>query len=371
MKTKFKKFLGYFPPAVLAHYEMLFSSAADNHLKIVETGQKKFRSFTELKRHQKRVRRYVAIFLLAVFSWLLGILVAPIYFPKPAESEVYIPNGKGDIVLGNVSKNQATVIFKTLDSANGNKPLATKATVEVYEDQNYTNLARRTNEDDYAVTHIIPVDSLQEGKTYYIRIIAKDAANPVHTKVVSAWGDGNEPITVYTSGELVSNCATQGAAQPSAAPAQNADSNIDTPAVKTSEGAPIADNVEMDSGQVDNSALNISEVQNENHLEPGNMVQTLISWFTNIPASTSITYWEENSGEKKQLDVSDQLATKHGAVMTTLKAGATYYFTVESKDASGNVVTSDEYSLLTPRPEENVIQKISDNFNALLHQIKP
>ena len=361
MRKQIEKFLGYFPPSVMRHYEMVFSSAAENHLDLVRAGKKKFRSYTELKRHQKRVRIFVSIFVLALLCTFVGILIGPIIFPKPAEPAVYIPNGKGDIVLGNVSKNQATVIFKTLDSANGGKPLATKAIVEIYTDPDYTNLERRTNEDDYAVTHIITADSLQENKLYYIRIIANDAATPVHSETISSWGDGGAPITVYTTGELANNCGNVAL--------NNPDSGIDTSATKLNETN--VSNVDITATkQPENLSLNVTDVQNENYLQPDNKVQTIISWDTNVPASTSITYWEENSSDKKDFPVADQSSTKHAVVMTSLKAGATYYFTAQSQDSKGNIVTSDEYSLRTPNPQENVAQKISDNFHQLLGQIK-
>ena len=363
MRKKIEKFLGYFPPSVMRHYEMLFSDAAVNHLELVRAGQKKFQSYTQLKKHQKRVRIFFSIFLLALLCTFVGILIGPIIFPKPAVPVVYIPNGKGDIVLGNVSKNQATVIFKTLDSANGNKPLATKATVELYSDASYTNLERRTNEDDYAVTHIITADSLQENKQYYIRIIASDDSVPANQETISSWGDGNEPITVYTTGELANNCTT--------GTTQNNNTNIDTTSTKTNENSNnIGAGISSPAAVSTNATLSVTNVQNENYLQPGNMVQTIISWDTNVPASTQITYWEENSSDKKDLLVSNQMTNKHPVVMTTLKAGQTYYFTAQSKDDKGNIVTSDEYSLRTPNPEENVAQKISDNFNQLVGQIK-
>ena len=356
MKRGLKKILGYFPPFVLEFFEMVFASAAENHIKISKSGQQKFHSYTQLKRHQKNIRRFVAIFVLAAASLMLGILVGPIFFPQPAESEVYIPNGKGDILVGNVSRNKATVIFKTLDGANGDIPLATKSIIEFYEDQNYTDLARRTKEDDYAVTHMVPVDMLQEGKIYYIKIIATDASTPAHSKTVTSWGDGNDSIKVFTTGDLIPNCATEN---------------------KIAEIEPV--NIAEDINEVESlnekgqkpATLLIENVQNENYLQPGNKVQSIISWMTSLPSSTMITYSEERSGEKRELTISNDLVLKHAAILTTLKTGSTYYFQVQSRDANGNVATSEEYSLRTPRHQENVIEKITSNFKAMLRQIKP
>jgi hypothetical protein len=195
---------------------------------------------------------------------------------------------------------------------------------------------------------------LQENHLYYIRIIATDAATPVHSKAVSFWGDGNDPIKVYTTGELAQNCVTP----------TDGKKNVPTQSI-------VSDGNVVTTKPVDNASLQISDVQNENYLQPDNKVQTIISWITNLPASTVITVGEEKSGEKRQLTISDQEIIKHAAILTTLKTSTTYYFTVRSVDSHGNVVDSEEYSLRTPRAQENVVQKITDNFKQLLHQIKP
>lgn len=358
MRDKIKKVISKLPIGIRKHLEMVFSDSAENHLFLLRLGQKKFRSYTELKRHQKRVRAFVSVMILAIISLLVGIVVGPALFPTPQEPEIYIPNGKGDIVLGNISKNQFTIIFKTLDSANGNKPLATKATVEVYEDAKYTNLERRTNEDDYAVTHIIPVDSLQEGKTYYIKILASDSAVPANTKVVSNLGGGSDPIEVFTAGDLIADCK-----QLSGEKNVSGKDNQNT----TNSGS----SFEFVNKNSSNSSLSISDVQNENHLQPDNKVQTIISWLTNMPSTTVITYGEQGSDERKEITSSEQLSTKHAVVMTTLKTGTAYYFTATSKDASGNIVTSEEYSLRTPRAEKNVVEKIKENYDQLIEQVIP
>lgn len=359
MKRGLRKLLSFFPEFVQEFVEMIFNGAAEYHIKNSKLGKQRYRSYTQLKRRQKMMRLYISLFFLIAFSILSGILVAPIFFPQPAESEVYIPNGKGDILVGNVSRNQATVIFKTLDGANGNRPLATKSTVEFYEDEQYKDLTRRINENDYAVTHIVPVDSLQEGKIYYIRILAEDSATPVHSKVITSWGNGTDPIKVFTTGELIPTCAVQNSQEKTQIAQQS--ENVE---IQNSENLP--DNAEQKA-----SALRIENVLNENHLQPGNKIQTIISWNTNIPASTILSYSEERSGEKKQLTISEEMTTKHAAILTTFKPGSVYYFSAQSKDASGNVATSEEYSLRTPRAQENIIQKIKNNFKGLLLQIKP
>ena len=348
------------PPSFSEYFEWILSDAAENQIRIAKSKNNKFRSYTQLKKHQKMVKRYVAIILLTLVSVFAGLLVAPIIFPQPIESEVYIPNGKGDILIGNISKNQVTVIFKTLDSANGNTPLATKAFVEFYSDKDYKNLVRRSEVDDYAVTHIIPVDSLQENNIYYVRIIATDSSLQHHSKTISSWGDGNDLLKVYTTGELIPTCATQNENRTVVQ-----DNNENKPVI-----APNSDNG-MEVMQASNSSLKITEVQNENYLQPKNKVQTIISWNTNTPATTVLAYGEGNTGQKTEVIINNEKQTKHAAVLTTLKAGTTYYFSAKSVDANGNVAVSDEYSLRTPKPQSTIAEKIVENFKVIFHQIKP
>ena len=375
MKRKIKKILSYLPAFLSEYFEWLFSDASENQIRIAKSKNNKFRSYTQLKKHQKKLKIFVAGFFLALLFLLIGLVVGPTLFPKQIESELYIPNGRGDILLGNISKNQVTVIFKTLDSANANKPLATKAFVEVFDDENYTRLVRRTTEDDYAITHIIPLDSLQEGNIYYIRITAKDDSTPSHTKVVSSWGDGNDPIKVYTTGELIPTCAISKEEQHAAAERSSdalAEKNEKTaaPAAESVSDVQNIDNAK-DVQQLDDSTLRISSVMNENYLQPKNKVQTIISWNTNNPATAVLVYGEGNSKEKKEVVISEQMQTKHAAILTTLKAGTTYYFDVKSVDEKGNIAVSEEYSLRTPRPQSTITEKIAESFKAIFRQIKP
>ncbi len=363
MNRGIKKILSYLPAFCLECYDMIFESAAENHIRLTKAEVKKFRSYTQLKRQQKKIRTYVGLFLMVAFSWMLGIFVAPIFYPQPIESEVYIPNGKGDILIANVSKNQATVIFKTLDSANNNKPLATKATVEFYEDAGYQKLTRRSPESDYAVTHTVPVDFLQEGLVYYVRIIARDAAMPQHTKEISSWGGGGDPIRVYTTGELIPTCAQAVAEPVTVSLASEIEEIIDA------QIAPSLDDPE--NAVIKSDELQILEVQNENYLQPRNKIQTIISWKTNIPATAVLIYAEEGSMEQQETAPNEQLQLKHQIVLTSLKAGTTYYFKVKSLDKDGLEKISEEYSLRTPRAEETVVEKIGDNFKSMLRQIKP
>jgi hypothetical protein len=372
MKRKIKKILSYLPSSILDYFEWIFSDAAENHIRVTKLKKNKFHSYTQLKKHQKRIKLLAVGFFLAIFFLLIGLVFGPILFPPQIESELYIPNGKGDILLGNISKNQATVVFKTLDSANDNNPLATRAYVEVFSDENFLNLVRRSTIDDYAITHIIPLDALQENNIYYIRITATDATSQNHTKSVSFWGDGKDPIKFYTTGELIPNCALDNASQELALLRNR---NNELAEKNERNAAPIAQSLEDingdDADRSADSVLYILNVMNENYLQPKNKVQTIISWNTNRPATSVLIYGEGNSKEKKEVVIEEKMQTRHAAVLTTLKSATTYYFQTKSMDKDGNIAISQEYSLRTPKPQSSVIDQIATSFKTIFQQIKP
>jgi len=359
MKKLISKIEPYLPLFLVNFLGWVFSDAAENHIRMTVAKENKFTSYTELKKHQKRVKNLVVGFFLSLFFLVFGLILQPILLPAPVESELYLPNGKGDIVLGNISKNQATIIFKTLDGANQNTPLATRAIVEVFEDRELTKLVRRTTEDNYAITHIISIDSLQENRTYYVKILARDSWVPNHKIVVSSWGDGGDPITFYTSGEVIPTC-------------------VGTKDLQSSGGANVGgstvnatNNNDGGSQKLADQKLVISNVMSENYLQPQNKIQTIISWNTNKPANTVLIYSEGRSNEKTEIVISDRKITRHAAIMTTLKAGTTYYFNVKSVNENGEVSISEEYSLKTPKQRLTTYEKTKESLKSLLNQVMP
>lgn len=71
-----------------------------------------------------------------------------------------------------------------------------------------------------------------------------------------------------------------------------------------------------------------------------------ISWTTAVPASSKVEYGLSTSyGSQTTPDTS--LVTLHSAVLSGLAAGTTYNFRVDSSDASGNTVTSANFSFAT------------------------
>ena len=71
MKKIFKKLACCLPPVLLDYFEWLFADAAENQLRITRANKNKFRSYTQLKRHQKKLKFYVGAFFL-IFEYFIS-----------------------------------------------------------------------------------------------------------------------------------------------------------------------------------------------------------------------------------------------------------------------------------------------------------
>ncbi|HEX8974133.1 MAG TPA: fibronectin type III domain-containing protein [Patescibacteria group bacterium] len=366
-KTVWKK-TKEFASLVAEYLKMLFLSPGENQLRISNEKQKRFKSFTQLRHYQKKMRRIATGFILSVIFLFMGIVFGPTIYSQKIQTEVYIPNGKGDILIANVSRNQATAIFRTLDAADENKPLATTATVEYSQDPGFHNNVGVTKPDDYAVTHIIPISGLEENKTYYFRITAKDSSSPANSKTISSWGNENDSIRVFASGDVAPACPTQIVQQTAqTASVQDSHVQIDAPIPPSIAAESSADEVAVINKP---ETLTISSVQNESHLFAGNKIQAIISWKTNMPASTVLLYREGSDGSEHEDAISSDNQTQHAAILLTLKPGSVYYFKAKSVDAKGNSSISEEYSLRTPAAQKTITQEIVGNFKSLVGQMK-
>jgi len=359
--TKIKDFL-----------EFIFHSAAENHIRIAKDGAGRFQSFTQLKKYQQRLRKFAASALTALIFIFIGILVGPAFLNQTETHEVYIPDGKGDILISNISKNQATIVFKTLDSLHQNDPLATMAEVAVYRDSEHRNLVQKFRSTDYAVTHVISVDGLEEGNTYYILISASEDKELRNAKKTSVWGDA-KPLTIYAAGETPSSCAIE-----------ITKINEENNRIEESEEASLLSNHEaeelseiqtlntttINQPEKKDESLKILQVKNENYLYGRDKLQVIISWRTSIPATTKLIYRYDDKGEKSQeLNISEEKELKHVAVLTSLKTETKYYFRVVSATAQGETAISEEYSLQTPHPKDNILDILSKNLKGIVHQI--
>src|SRR3989344_336209 len=110
----------------------------------------------------------------------------------------------------------------------------------------------------------------------------------------------------------------------------------------------------------------ITKVRAESTLFPGKVekTQTIIYWETDEP-STSQIFWKEGVSKGDYADSSRldmEYTTSHVMVMTNFKPGSVYRFQVESVDPAGNKSRSTDYTVLTPKKGETVIDLIINNF---------
>ena len=114
----------------------------------------------------------------------------------------------------------------------------------------------------------------------------------------------------------------------------------------------------------------ISDVRVITSLIPGKVeqVQTIISWRTNKPSSSKILFDEgvRQDGELTQATSNDaSLKRDHIIISSAFAPGKVYSYKVESTDSGGNKAESESYTLLTPRPQESVVDLIVNNLEEM------
>ena len=127
-------------------------------------------------------------------------------------------------------------------------------------------------------------------------------------------------------------------------------------------------NIEFSTGKDEVPPI-INQVRANSTLYPGkeNRIQTIIDWQTNEP-STSQIFWQEGieNGTVALKSAKDTiLSTKHVIVTTHFKPSTVYKFWVESEDVAGNKAKSKEFTILTPKRTETVLEMIMKNFEEI------
>jgi hypothetical protein len=111
----------------------------------------------------------------------------------------------------------------------------------------------------------------------------------------------------------------------------------------------------------------ISKVRNESTLYPGEdtKVQTIVSWLTDEPAACQVFYTQglvkAEGGGDSLLPEANPL-TDHTQVVVGFAPGTVYKYWLTCKDESGNESQSEDYVLITPIREKNIIDIILENF---------
>ena len=117
----------------------------------------------------------------------------------------------------------------------------------------------------------------------------------------------------------------------------------------------------------DTKSPQVLSVNAQSTLYPGAdaKVQTIITWKTDETANSQVLYAEGLRKEDTTFSatpIQPEFTKNHVVVLINLKPGQVYQYKVKSADEEGNVVESEFYTLLSPQSTENVIDVIADNF---------
>ena len=302
------------------------------------------------------------------------------------------PSSISSIQVVSASLNQATITWNT--------GVKTTSSIEYGLKDTYGQL-----KEDTAMTqaHSISLSGLQSGVTYHYRVKGKDNNNNLYASADNTFIPKSPP---QVSGIKIDNVTEHGATirfstdVPTDALVNFTDPNSkdnsgsqgksdlmtshELNLTNLAPGATFAISIKVrdqDGNETIQTGPNlttgkdvtppkIDKVLTDSALTQNDTVQTIISWNTDEPATTYLRYRESLTGDEKETKISDSYTTNHVAVSTLFKPGAVYYFKVKSVDESGNEAVSQDFSLLTPRQKENIIQIILSNFQDIFSWLK-
>ena len=130
-------------------------------------------------------------------------------------------------------------------------------------------------------------------------------------------------------------------------------------------GTPLKSTFAEFTTSIDNEPPRIKNFDAEGLLTERNKVQIFISWETDEPSTTLVRYdvgIDRGRELKKQTKKDENYTTNHVVILTDFIPGALYQFRAESEDRSGNKAFSEDFSLMTPLEEKNIIDIIVQQF---------
>jgi len=116
---------------------------------------------------------------------------------------------------------------------------------------------------------------------------------------------------------------------------------------------------------VDTTAPKILQVKAETaaSLSQDGKVQAIISWQTDEPSTTQVVYSLGSQGNyDKQSQKDENLTNSHLVIIPELVGASTYHYKVVSDDKAGNEAKSNDYTILTPRKKNSLLQIILNNM---------
>lgn len=112
----------------------------------------------------------------------------------------------------------------------------------------------------------------------------------------------------------------------------------------------------------------ISKVNNESTLFPSDdvKIQTIITWVTDEPANCQLFYTQglvhDAANEGSSMPMEANPLTLHTQVVIGFAPASVYKFWMQCHDVAGNQAQSDDYVLITPTKEQNIVDLILANF---------
>lgn len=212
---------------------------------------------------------------------------------------------------------KASVIDRTNTSFKvvWNTPDPTSSIVEYKNLKNGKSLSMQ--DDVKNLSHSIRVENLDPGTSYEIKVSGMNAqGNTV---------EGTEAIVVKTS---------------------------------TDTTPPVITNLKVD------SALVVGRTDK---------TQTIVSWTTDEPATSIVSYEEGPGSPDKELankQEDNELTKNHVVILTVLKPGTIYRFQISSIDDVGNGVRLPIRTIITPRQAESIVDIIFKNFDETFNFVK-
>ncbi len=297
------------------------------------------------------------------------------------------PSSISSIKVVSTALNQATITWNTSVKTN-----------TIVEYGLTTSYGETKTDTAMATTHSIDLSSLNSGQTYHFRVKGEDGNKNLYASAdytfqpksppkISNVTVGNvtehgvaikfntdvptDSLATYTDIKNAKDIGSQG--KPDLTTTHEIDLQGLNPGTTFSLTLKVRDQDGNETTQaaqnfttgIDKTPPKIDQVRTDSALTQDNAVQTIISWITDEPADTSLIYREGINGEKKEVKVDSNFSTTHTVVITSFKPGTVYYFNAKSSDPSGNVATSQDFALLTPKKQQNIIQIIVSNFQGI------
>jgi phosphodiesterase/alkaline phosphatase D-like protein len=241
--------------------------------------------------------------------------------------------------------------------------------------------------------HVVVLEGLVPGTTYYYRVRSKDNNELEYTSqeytfkailkpkisnmrvkdvtpysITISWDTNVETETIINWGKTASYGEKKGISGMSKVHEIKVDNLEDNQEyhyqilAKDEAGNEVADEdkvirtpLDKEGPKIENVKLDVLPMG-----ESDNTGQVIISWTTNKPATTMVEYDEGVIGGKYSLStVEDKsLNTSHTVIIKDLKPATSYHYRIVSKDKRLNTSLSQDFTFVTPTKEKSILQLI-------------